>query len=112
MEKQEENNKIHDNYIKLMDGKNIDKGPIFQPIKSSEELHNTSIHDNYTKLMDGKVVDKGIIFQPNCYSKEVHNSNIHNNYIKLLNSGYKTRSIKSADELKYDDLYNDDGFQR
>ena len=79
-------------------------------MKKSQD--NQKIHENYVKLT-GIDINKNVDKTNESLELEAkkHNENIHKNYIKLLNAGYKTRIIKSADELKYDDLY-DDSIQR
>ena len=88
---------IHNNYIKLMDGKNVNKGIGYIETEDTKKIHNASIHENYVKLMDGKIINNST-YQETETTKILHNADIHTNYIKLMNSGYKTRNIKSSED--------------
>lgn len=74
-----------------------------------KEKSKQEIHENYVRLTGIDNEKANINFgqsKTSNYKTHNHNDNIHDNYIKLMNGGYRTRIIKSTEELRYDDLYD------
>ena len=99
MDSTNHNNKIHENYLKLIGDQYIDNNTQTVAENDAEQIHNADIRRNYVKIADKNHINYDPVFAKSEDEEYMHNASIHDKFVSIKNNLFTTKSNKRENEI-------------